>query len=285
MNKVGIHCITYNHEKYIEDALKSFVNQRTQFEFKVYISDDASTDATQEIIKEYAAKYPDIIAPIFHKKNIGSFENFIFNFKRIKAEYVCICDGDDYWIDNDKLQKQVDFMDKNQDCSICFSPTKVIFEDKSSEDFIYPDQKFFQKDFLSLADLLEVNFIQTNSVMYRWRFNKEELQFPTGIQPADWYMHLLHAESGKIGFITDVTSVYRRWGGSIWTKAGTPEWAKKYALPHARFFKALEKKYGVDKHEEIRQLYYLYLIGKYPYLGKILTFLKRKLRNLCTKGG
>ena len=111
---VSICCLTYNHEPYIRDCLEGFVNQKTNFKFEVIIHDDASTDKTADIIREYESKYPDIIKPIYQTENQYS-QGIKFGKKyiypKMRGKYVAFCEGDDYWCDNNKLQKQFDFFD------------------------------------------------------------------------------------------------------------------------------------------------------------------------------
>lgn len=113
--KVSICCITYNHSKYIEETINGFLIQKTPFDFEIIISDDASTDGNQEIIKKYQNNFPQKIKFIAHKNNLGMMGNYVNTLKRCKGEYIAICEGDDYWIDPYKLQTQVDFLDKYQD--------------------------------------------------------------------------------------------------------------------------------------------------------------------------
>lgn len=120
--KVSVICLTYNHEKYIRDALEGFVKQKTNFQFEVIIHDDASTDDTPNIIKEYEKKYPLIIKPIYQKENqygkgINVFEEFLL--PKACGKYMALCEGDDFWIDENKLQKQYDVMENNINCGIC----------------------------------------------------------------------------------------------------------------------------------------------------------------------
>ena len=120
---VSICCITYNHEPYIRDCLEGFVMQQTSFPFEVLIHDDASTDHTADIIREYEAKYPDIIKPIYqtenqYSKKIGSI-NATFNYPRAQGKYIALCEGDDFWNDENKLQIQYDFMEAHPDYSMC----------------------------------------------------------------------------------------------------------------------------------------------------------------------
>ena len=127
MNKedilVSICCITYNHASYIRQCLDGFMMQKTDFKFEVLIHDDASTDGTEEIIREYEKKYPEVIKPLYEKENQwvqGRRGNKFFNYPRAIGKYIALCEGDDYWIDPYKLQKQVDFLENNLEYSyIC----------------------------------------------------------------------------------------------------------------------------------------------------------------------
>lgn len=122
---VSVLCVTYNHAPYIKACLEGFVKQKCDFNFEVLIHDDASTDGTQEIIKEYWEKYPDLIKPILQTENQWSKKaggmNLRFNYPRAKGKYIALCDGDDFWIDEKKLHKQVSFLESNSDFSVVCS--------------------------------------------------------------------------------------------------------------------------------------------------------------------
>ena len=124
--EVQIVCVTYNQEKFIKDALDSFLMQKTNFKFEVLVGDDCSTDETSQIVAEYAKKYPDIIKHIKREKNIGPLNNFVDLCKRITAKYAAFCDGDDYWTYEYKLQKQYDFMEKHKNFGACFHRVKIL---------------------------------------------------------------------------------------------------------------------------------------------------------------
>lgn len=254
--KVTIITISYNQEKFIDQTINSFLMQKTNFKFQVIIGDDASTDGTQKIILDYAEKYPDIIKPILRDKNIGAENNFFDCASYINSEYVILNEADDYFLDTIKLQKQVDFLDSNPDFSICFHPVIIKYEGVSRKDDIFPQEKLINNRNLDLDYLLKFNFIQTNSCMYRWRFsNKEKITdiFPKNILPGDHFLHLLHAEVGKIGFIPDAMAVYRKWSGGIWAGAGvTDAWFIKCGVSHIRFYRAVEDHFNVDRSTEIK---------------------------------
>ena len=125
---VSISCITYNHQKYIAEALDGFLMQKTNFKYEIIIGEDCSTDNTKAIIESYRKKYPNKIQLIAYKDNVGATKNQIKTFNISKGKYIAMCDGDDYWTDPLKLQKQVDFMEHNPNYVICCHYSRVIDE-------------------------------------------------------------------------------------------------------------------------------------------------------------
>lgn len=224
MNKprVYVNCCTYNQVNYIRDALEGFVMQKTNFPFEVHVNDDASTDGTQEIIKEYAQKYPDIIKPLLRTVNTNAQENYSDSWKAVDCEYFANCEGDDYWTDPNKLQMQVDFLDSHPDFAGCFHQHKTVFSDGSHEDIVKCPEIPGNPDVITLKDLLEQeNFISNASIMYRWRFNRtddkiEDWWPKRNIDPGDWFMHLSHLQKGNFGFIKKEMSVWRVQKNGIW---------------------------------------------------------------------
>lgn len=126
---VSITCNTFNHGSYIADALEGFVSQKTNFEYEILVYDDASTDNTASIIRQYEAKYPHLIKPIYQTVNQYSqgLRPGHQNRQRATGKYVAICEGDDYWIDPLKLQKQVDYMEAHPNCTFCFTNGYVAY--------------------------------------------------------------------------------------------------------------------------------------------------------------
>lgn len=125
---VSIWCLCYNHEEYIAQTLDSFLMQKTDFPFEIIISDDASTDGSADIIRSYAEKYPDIIRPMLLEKNVYSTGVNMFAelfFDKTRGKYVAVCEGDDYWTDAEKLQRQVDFLESHPDYSLCVHNTTL----------------------------------------------------------------------------------------------------------------------------------------------------------------
>lgn len=237
--KVSIVAISYNQESYVLEALESFLAQKTDFEFEVIIGDDASTDGTQKIISQFVKKHPKIVRPILRKRNVGVHENLFDVLRQAKGEYIALCEGDDYWTDPTKLQRQADFLDSHPDYALCFHPVKVFFQKGEEPDTIFPEDK----EGFTTERLLEVNYIQTNSVMYRKQTYDD---LPIDILPLDWYLHLYHAQFGKIGFIDRVMASYRRHEGGIWWntyKQPSLFW-EKYGSAYLTFLRNIMTMYG-----------------------------------------
>lgn len=256
--KVTIVCITYNQEKYIKDAIESFLQQKTSFPFEVIISDDCSTDNTAGIIKEYAQKYPNLIKPIFREENLGVMKNFIDTLSQVKTKYAIVNEGDDYFSDENKLQIQYDFLEKNPQYSACFHPVKIIYENSTATE-IFPEKKLMksQKE-ISFAQLLQRNYVQTNSIMYRWRFGEENIKdfISPDILPGDWYVHLLHAQCGNIAYLDKVMSVYRRHSSGYW-------WASSESL------EKLHLEHGVNELSFFYKVYKDLTLFDETYLNKV----------------
>jgi glycosyltransferase involved in cell wall biosynthesis len=236
--KVSIVCISYNQEKYIEQAIKSFLMQKHDFVLEIIISDDASTDGTQKIISDYSNKHPKLIKTILRNKNVGIQENLIGALKYADGKYIALCEGDDYWTDPNKIQKQYEVLESNNNVSLCFHPVKVFFENGEMDGYIYPNkQNGTNYDF---NNLLKCNYIQTNSVMYR---RQKYDNIPKDILPLDWYLHIYHAQFGDIHFVDEVMASYRRQPGGAWWDAYNNKdlLLKRYNKEHLNFFFELLK--------------------------------------------
>ena len=209
---VSISCITYNHEPYIVQALNGFLMQKTSFPFEVLVHDDASTDRTADIIREYEKKFPEIIKPLYEEENQwikgrrGSAE---FNFPRAKGKYIALCEGDDYWIDENKLQMQVDFLENNPEYGMCYTKAKQFIQKKRKF-----SRRRFGTDVRDFEDLLfNGNRVPTLTTVFRKDLLNSYLK---GIYPqdkgwlmGDYPMWLYFAHESKVKFFDKVTSVYR----------------------------------------------------------------------------
>jgi glycosyltransferase involved in cell wall biosynthesis len=211
--KVSVVTITYNHERYVRDAIDGVLAQRTDFPIELIVADDASTDNTAAIVAEYAARDPDRVIPVLRAQNIGIALNAIDALCRARGEYVALCEGDDYWTDPDKLARQVAMLDADPGMAMCFHRARVVHEDGSADDQL-PGSGVVGP--WSFDFLLGTNTLPTQSVMYR---RQDYASVPDDIFPLDWYLHLYHAKNGSVGFIDKVMSVYRRHEGGAWRDA------------------------------------------------------------------
>lgn len=211
---VSINCITYNHEEYIADAIESFLMQKTNFKFEILIHDDASTDDTSKIVRRYQDSYPDIVKPIIQKENqyskgirrIGAK----FNIPRAKGKYIASCEGDDYWTDKYKLQKQVDYMEKNPECGICFHAAERVNVSRQKIRNIRPYKKN-RKVFAEEMILGGGGFVATNSLLYRKKILTEG-SIPNFLKksPVGDYPLQIYGASKQYGYYIDRSmSAYR----------------------------------------------------------------------------
>lgn len=236
---VSIRCLVYNHEPYLRQCLDGFVMQQANFRFEAIVHDDASTDRSTDIIREYAEKYPDIIKPILEKENQYS-KGFSILSKMMNAastgKYIAVCEGDDHWIDPLKLQKQVDFMETHADYSMCFSDAEVIWEDDKG---VIRRPGFFKVETREFTgqDLLRAWVVPTASVLYR-NYNQEGLSAPTDKRfiYGDLVTFLWLASLGKVWCDAEKRVVYRRHPGSVSiNRVPVATWIQQYEALNEHF--------------------------------------------------
>ncbi len=249
---VTICCITYNHEDYIAAALDSFLMQKTNFKYKIFVGEDKGPDRTADIVREYAEKYPDIIVPFIREENMGAQANLIDLCNHANSPYIAFCEGDDYWVDEYKLQKQYDLMQENTDWRICYSRAEIEAPDdwflrswfKADKEgrLIFPDCEPLYK--LKMAplnpwDCVWVFPAHTATVFYRWDY---DLKIPewyyTGII-GDHPIFLMQLGIGKAGFLPDVTAVYRRSNVGVYMSQNMDEHFMKTRIDHIRWMSGI----------------------------------------------
>jgi len=212
---VSICCLAYNHEPYIRQCIEGFLMQKTTFPIEILIHDDASTDKTAEIIHEYEVQYPDIIKPIYQKKNQyskGIGVTRTYQLPRAKGKYIAMCEGDDYWTDPLKLQKQVDFLENNPSFPLVYH--NVYFKNEIDNSLKISDWP--QKPELNIADLAANNYIYTASVVFR-KDKLSSVNIPKNSPFGDYFLWLNIAKHGKIKYMDDPMSVYRIHNGGVWS--------------------------------------------------------------------
>ena len=202
--KVSVLLVTYNHERYIEQAIESVLAQTAPFEYEVIISEDCSTDRTREIVAAYCRKYSERIRTIFSEKNLCDNEVLLRAWRAARGEYITLLDGDDYWTSTAKLRKQTEFLDRNSGFSICHHPVTIV-SDNGSE----VGRSSCRRSDAGLADLLKSNFIATASAMYRRGLIGEIPAWQNDVFAQDWALSVLFALHGRIGCLKETMAAYR----------------------------------------------------------------------------
>lgn len=206
--------LTYNHEKFISQAIDSVLNQQTNFQYEIVIIEDFSTDSTREIIQEYKQRYPEKIELILADSNKNDNVAWAQAIKSSQAKYIALLDGDDYWLSPLKLQKQVDFLDENLECSACFHSSRHIYEDSNNPTY---DSRLPQnRKRFKMEDLLLINFIPTCSTVFRNSYQKGFPNWFYGLYASDTVTHLLNSQHGDIGYIDEVLGVTRIHSSGAW---------------------------------------------------------------------
>lgn len=281
--KVSCHIITYNQKDFISQCIDGVLMQKTTFPFEIIIGDDNSTDGTREILMHYAEKYPEIIKLNLRRvrgKGIPGKDNFVTTLAMCHGEYISLCDGDDYWTDPLKLQKQVDFLEANQDFNICFHRANLLV----NHNFIlhevpvpYDEVPF---DYITL--LQNFNFITAASILFR---NTEKNILPSWFNSlpfGDLGLYKIVSEGKKIACINEVMSVYRIHDAGVFSGLNQIETELKYLNFYKNFYSHLnvdEKKVISSKIKKslyrISQIKYQNAtVSKIYYVLDLIKYLK-----------
>jgi glycosyltransferase involved in cell wall biosynthesis len=219
--KLTVSIITYQQVGYIRQALDSVLRQRTAFPFEIVVSDDGSTDGTRAVLAEIAARHPGRIRLLLPEKNYGDrgLSNMLASIDAARGEYIAMLDGDDYWTDPDKLQRQVDFLDAHPECAICAHRVEHLSDDAHRQLSTPPAGGGGVHD---VGKLLVENFAPRISTMVRRSAVDAlpEWYRTTRVVSADWLFNVLTGRTGKVGFIDEVMAVHRKHSGSVSAVAG-----------------------------------------------------------------
>lgn len=216
---VSVLCTTFNHEKYIADTLNSFLAQETSYNFEIIVHDDASSDGTQDIIKQFQRRYPTLIKPILQSENQYSKHVEIMRdivYPMARGKYLAFCEGDDYWRDKNKLQKQIDFLERHPDYSACVHNT-VQLNCRTGQRSLMTD--IFSETDLSVKDIIlaEDKTYHYSATVCRTKWIREMPDLFFGIGVGDYPTSIYLALQGKIHYFPDEMSVYRRFVEGSWT--------------------------------------------------------------------
>lgn len=241
---VSIKCLTYNHEKYISQALDGFLMQKTNFPFEIVVHDDASTDKTAEKIREYEKKYPNIIKPIYELENQYSKPGISINdiiLPYLRGKYIAICEGDDYWIDENKLQMQVDFLENNPEYGMCFHNAIIQNELSQKNDFNYNVNESRE---YTPTELFSSWIVPTASIVYKKKMLDFKLKNDMDFLYGDIKLIQLCAHQSRVYGFKMKMSVYRMQPNSVtWNTKKDEERYRKLQ----KHFRAIKKNfYKID---------------------------------------
>lgn len=219
---VTVRCITYNHANFIRDAIEGFLMQETTFPLEIIIHDDASTDGTADIIREYEAMYPQLFRTMLQKENQYSkgLESWARVRKRcnelVRGEFIAVCEGDDYWTSPHKLQRQVEALESNPEVSLCYHRHEVLCVDSNR-----PKQLSRNQPVECLAELLGNSGVQMATMVWRHAALRSTPAWMDEVVYGDIPLQLMLADSGSLIFFPNVWSVYRKHAGGM-SSSGSP---------------------------------------------------------------
>ena len=259
---VSVWMITYNHEKFIAQAIESILEQKTNFSFEFVIGEDFSNDNTATIVKEYAKKYPEIIKARFNNPNLGIMSNVIKTLEECNGKYIALCEGDDYWTDHYKLQKQVDFLEANPDVIMCYTDIEKLY--KNGEKHI---EKYQEE--MTFIEIIKGNLPATPTMMIR--NDKSLIFFLEGYIDkfyGDRMITYWCIKNGRIKNLREVTAIYRIHDGGMWGRNNSYE-------IHQNTIKYLHEFHNIIGNPNNGLLTYLDLSGRFYFLYK--SFCNKKI--------
>jgi len=210
--KVSIVMIAYNVERYLEQAIESVLMQKVNFSYELIIGEDCSSDKTREIALGYQKQYPEKIIVLTHENNLGLTPNCIATHNKCTGEYIALLDSDDYWTSSNKLQEQIDFLDKNPEFSACAHQSEIIFDDLPGESKLFGDTN---DQTYTMRDMLQHRKFHTSSLVYRREYWIKSGGIPSNILSNERAIYPMLSCYGNIKYLKNSMCVYRRNSGSI----------------------------------------------------------------------
>lgn len=262
---VSVCMITYGHEKYIEEAINSILMQQCDFEIELLLANDCSPDTTDEIVQNIINTHPKgyLIRYIKHQKNIGMMPNFIFALQQCKGKYVALCEGDDYWTDPMKLQKQIEFLEKNDDFVLTFHNALIHNNFTNTK---YPFLENYNVDEFEVSHIFDRWIIPTASMVYRNNFTTDFPDFFTQATHGDLALQLYLSKFGKFKAFKDIYSVYRINESSV-TASSFSSFNKNNK--HIHQLRLIDSYFELKYHAQIqKRLFLFYLINANTFKNK-----------------
>lgn len=250
--KLSVVMITYNHERFIGEALESALRQRVNFDYEIVVGDDCSTDSTREIIVDFCHRFPGRIKPLFRNRNLGAHRNFAETISQCTGEYVAFLEGDDYWTSGDKLQKQADVLDAHPAVALCCHRIRLLDETGTAACQIVPSDGGRR---YGIDDLLRRNFVGTCSVVLRRKLIPSLPDWLFEMKMGDWPLWVLVARHGEIYLMDECMATYRLHADGAWTSLPQSTRLEEIARMLRALDKELEFQHSRVIAESIAQLY------------------------------
>lgn len=283
---VSVCCVTYNHEKYIRQCLDGFVMQKTDFEFEILVHDDASTDNTANIVKEYEQKFPSLFRCVYQSENQFLKQNTLVNilFKMAKGKYIALCEGDDYWTDPYKLQKQVDFLEGNKEYSATFHNVEQRWEGVEKSRIYLKENEYSVGQVVSLKNTLGHNIVPTCSLLFRRQLVLDSFSIIpwAKLDYGDWVIVLLLTLENSMFYSPYIMGVRRMNDSSFWGMKDV-NWQIEKTLNTRNIIFSLDILSLSEK--EMLKVYNNQLLLKYHNVqpSKFLIIIKKVLQLLIKK--
>lgn len=220
---VSVLMITFNHEKYIAEAIESVLRQRAPFPYELVIGEDCSTDGTRATVERYRRENPQALRTSFRQHNLGFRRNFVETLRACRGRYVAVLEGDDYWLSPTKLARQVAILDAHPEYAICSSRAKVIYENGTQEPVEYP---LTVKTEFTIEDLLRENMVPTCTAVFRRGLLLEIPAWMEELAFLDWPLFILLARAGDIFIVPEALAAYRIHPGGVWSRMSPREVAQ-----------------------------------------------------------
>jgi glycosyltransferase involved in cell wall biosynthesis len=256
--KLSVLMITYNHERFIAQALMSVLAQKVNFDFEIVIGEDCSTDGTRDILSNFQRQYPTRIILLSREHNSGVTRNLQDTLAACRGQYVAFLEGDDYWLRDDKLQKQADFLDAHPVCALCCHRAQYLDQTQRSDTYVFPS---LPAGSYTIDDLLKRNFVMTCSAMLRREWIGSLPFWFSEMRLGDWPLFALVARHGNIWLLDEIAAVYRVHAGGVWTSRSQASQFRETI----RMLRALSKELGPRQVGIVRKTiaeYYLELAAR-----------------------
>jgi len=214
--KVSVVMITYNHEKFIAQAIEGVLMQKTAFPFELIIGEDCSTDGTRKIAQDYQTKYPETVKLLTPEANLGVGRNTVTCLNACEGEYITFCEGDDFWTDPNKLARQAQLLDEQPEAAMCFHKVGML-DDVTGENKGYFPDTTFPKNQLIQKEIIGKCWIATCSAMFRRKYMPILDDDFASLQICDWALFILLTSHGHVSYIDEVMAQYRVHGTGVWS--------------------------------------------------------------------